>query len=200
MRAIIALSLVVSSLIAIACGPSDAEIDARIDAAVAATIAQIELPVGPAGPRGEKGEPGEQGEPGPEGQRGPAGPRGVGSQGPEGRRGPVGPRGFQGATGPMGPAGEDAVIPDELTVKQLLVVDGNDAMSVLLTAAGGVPRLVFSRGGAYPITYLFQDATGYFAIEENLSSAKGDELYFCPWLGGRCRILDDGEWALIELD
>lgn len=119
------------ALVALACGPSEAEVDQRIADAVAAAEARMGERVdavtkmeGPLGPQGEVGPIGPQGEQGPIGPRGPEGPQGeqgemglpgergqagligaTGRQGPPGETGPQGPPGARGATGAQGPRG-----------------------------------------------------------------------------------------------
>ncbi len=117
--------IVLVVVLAIACGPTEADIQEMVREQVAAEVEKIEVlpgergPQGEPGPQGERGQvgprgsagsPGERGEPGPQGELGDVGPQGpVGAQGAvgaQGERGPQGERGAPGAKGDLGPQGE----------------------------------------------------------------------------------------------
>ena len=89
---------VLVGVLAVACGPTEAEIQVMVDERVATAVAKIEVP---AGERGEPGVAGPKGERGEVGPRGPAGARGV-----PGVAGEVGPVGLTGEAGPVGGQGE----------------------------------------------------------------------------------------------
>lgn len=121
----LAALIVLVVVLAVACGPTEADIEEMVREQVAAEVAKIEVPSGERGPQGEPGpqgergqvgprgpagSPGERGEPGPRGERGDVGAQGsVGAQGAvgaQGERGPQGERGAPGAKGDVGPQGE----------------------------------------------------------------------------------------------
>lgn len=94
----LAALIVLVVVLAVACEPTDAEIQVMVDERVATAVAKIEVP---AGERGEPGVAGPKGERGEVGPRGPAGARGV-----HGVAGEVGPIGLTGEAGPVGGQGE----------------------------------------------------------------------------------------------
>ena len=127
--------MLLTVIVAGACGPSDEELAAMVAAEVERQVALVPPPQdGPQGERGEQGQQGPQGVEGPQGAVGPVGPQGLvgpqgpqGATGPQGRVGPSGPIGLQGPkgdTGPRGPAGAPgsaADIPRILEVEELIV-------------------------------------------------------------------------------
>ena len=120
-------AVVILSVLAIAafvaCGQSDEELTALVEAEVSRHVALIppapQGEVGPEGPQGPQGVEGPQGLVGPQGPQGRAGPQGpqgvagppglqgeVGPQGAPGPRGATGPRGSQGSPGPAAETGD----------------------------------------------------------------------------------------------
>lgn len=125
-----------------ACGPSDEELAALVEAEVGKQVALI--PPAPQGEVGAEGQQGPQGVQGPQGAIGPPGPQGLtgpqgpqGATGPQGRVGPAGPVGVQGPkgeTGPQGAAGSPAEIPSRLEVEELVVRSSTDGWYLVLRA------------------------------------------------------------------
>ena len=129
------LPIAMMMLLAMACGPSQEEVDQAIADAVAEAEARtdakldiITLMPGPQGEPGPEGAQGPQGERGERGEVGPTGPVGLrgdrGTPGQVGMHGPPGPRGDrgeQGPPGPAGPAGGAASIPKSLEVEELII-------------------------------------------------------------------------------
>ena len=126
-----------------ACGPSDEELAALVEAEVERQVALIPpAPQGDLGPEGAQGPGGPQGVQGPQGDVGPQGPQGLtgpqgpqGATGPQGRVGPAGPVGVQGPqgdTGPQGPAGSSAEIPKRLEVEDLIIRGSADDWYMVL--------------------------------------------------------------------
>ena len=136
------LLFVLALSVSAACGPSDAELAALVEAEVAKQVALI--PPAPQGETGPDGAEGPQGVQGPQGAVGPQGPQGLtgpqgpqGATGPQGRVGPAGPVGVQGPkgeTGPQGPAGSPAEIPSRLEVEELVVRGSTDGWYLVLRA------------------------------------------------------------------
>ena len=183
-RGIAALMLMVFLVLAaIACGPSQEEIDQTVAAAVAeaeartdAKIETISLTPGPQGEQGIQGiqgiegAQGPQGETGPAGQSGPRGPMGFkgefgaqGFEGPPGPQGEAGPQGPPGPRGPAGPAGSGATIPKTLVVEELLI-KGH--------AEGGSLRLKAGSEGKVATIYWIVPESGVVA-EVHGGSARG---------------------------
>ena len=111
------VSLILTILILVACGPSDEELAALVAAEVERQVALIppapQGGTGPEGPQGPQGVEGTQGPIGPQGPQGETGPQGAegpqgltGPQGPQGPKGEQGDQGAAGAQGPEGPRGE----------------------------------------------------------------------------------------------
>ena len=126
-----------------ACGPSDEELAALVEAEVAKQVALVPpAPQGETGPDGAEGPQGPQGVQGPQGAVGPQGPQGLtgpqgpqGATGPQGRVGPTGPVGVQGPkgeTGPQGAAGPPPEIPKRLEVEELVVRGSADGGYLVL--------------------------------------------------------------------
>ena len=125
-----------------ACGPSDEELAALVEAEVGKQVALI--PPAPQGKTGPDGAEGPQGVQGPQGAVGPQGPQGLtgpqgpqGATGPQGRVGPAGPVGVQGPkgeTGPQGAAGPPPEIPKRLEVEELVVRGSDDGWYLVLRA------------------------------------------------------------------
>ena len=129
---------VLAIVVSVACGPSDDELAALIEAEVARQMALVppapQGEVGPEGPQGLQGVEGPQGLVGPQGPQGLTGPLVV--AGPQGRAGPDGSVGLRGPEGERGPMWPPATIPKILEVEELIVRGHLD---------GGYMRLV---GGA----------------------------------------------------
>ena len=137
------LLFVLALSVSAACGPSDAELAALVEAEVAKQVALIPpAPQGEVGAEGAEGPQGPQGVQGPQGAIGPQGPQGLtgpqgpqGATGPQGRVGPAGPVGVQGPkgeTGPQGAAGPPPEIPKRIEVEELVVRGSADGGYLVL--------------------------------------------------------------------
>lgn len=116
------LLFVLALSVSAACGPSDEELAALVEAEVAKQVALI-----PPAPQGEVGAEGAEGPQGPQGVQGPQGA--IGPQGPQGLTGPQGPKG---ETGPQGAAGPPPEIPKRIEVEELVVRGSADGGYLVL--------------------------------------------------------------------
>ena len=125
--------IVLVVVLAVACGPTEADIQEMVREQVAAEVAKIEVPPGERGP---------QGEPGPQGERGQVGPRG--SAGSPGERGDVGPGRRSGRSWSPGRAPKENAVPRATT----LALRGNAVslgLKVIQARKGNLALLVRTR-------------------------------------------------------
>ena len=170
---------------AVACGPSEQELDDMIQEEVEAEVArQIALlPPAPAGPQGEQGPPGPQGPIGPQGPLGLVGSQGeIGPVGPQGVAGPQGRQGTTGPTGERGPQGVQGSPADTAVTDRLMRAFCNtDAMAT--TDAAILYTLLLHWSG--------QDAGGW-TPSNLIELANGVDAETYDRLSGRCAYDSNG--------
>ena len=193
---VLATVVALSALLLVACGPSSAEIDQRIAAAVAEAEARMEVKVdavtkmeGPLGPQGDVGPEGPQGQPGPTGPQGQQGPQGeigprgdrgpagqVGTQGAQGPRGDTGAQGPPGPQGPAGSAGGSANIPSTLEVEELRVCGAGGCIYITSGTDEFVPTIRWLSDGTIVSVISGGSVDGLVLSESNL---QGGWTQFC---------------------